>query len=450
MARQPTARKHRRIAGIATAAVAAFAVAAVSAGSPPHETTDEALSALRSQYRRPSTLPVPAANPLTKERIELGRRLFAEKRLSADTTIACATCHDPALAFTDGAALGKGIAKVPLDRHTPSLWNLAWSRTLFWDGRASSLEEQARVPIENPKEMGQPLARGVDRLANDASYQADFAKAFPEAPGVSETNLLKALAAFERTFVSPPTKFDDWLLGADDALNESEVKGFLLFNGKAKCSSCHSGWNFTDYAYHDIGLPGTDLGRGPVSGLAKVNHAFKTPSLRELVWTAPYMHDGSLASLEDVLHHYASGGIARASRSPDMPNVVDLDEEERNDLMAFLETLSSARPPRPSANISALIGARPESPPAAVAATEVSQKNKLFVPGSITIERGASLTVINDDTRPHNVRVYDERMKFDSGVQEAGDKAVITFKLPGMFEAFCGIHPNMRLTVEVR
>ena len=407
------------------------------------------LAALKALYRRPSSLPVPADNPLTAEKIALGARLFQEPRLSVDDTRSCASCHDPLLGFADGVEIGQGVQGRKPDRHTPHLWNLAWAKTLFWDGRAASLEEQARGPIENPREMAQPLAEGVRKIASDASYGEAFAKAFPETPKPSEDNVLKALAAYERTLVSPPTRFDNWILGDDGALTANEVEGFLLFNGKARCSACHSGWSFTDHAFHDIGLPGNDLGRGPIIALRGVDHAFKTPSLRELSWTAPYMHDGSLATIEEVIRYYEAGGVKRPSRSADMPNTVGLTDRERESLIAFLDTLSSERPPRPAVQLKASISGAESAGPA-VAATTVSQKNKEFQPGSIILRQGEKLTVVNDDTRPHNVRIYDPRLKFDSGLQEPGDKAVVSMTEPGMFEAFCGIHPSMRLTIEVK
>jgi cytochrome c peroxidase len=168
------------------------------------------------------------------------------------------------------------------------------------------------------------------------------------------------------------------------------------------------------------------------------------------VWTAPYFHDGSRATLDDVLDHYRAGGVSRPSRSPDMPRVLTLEAGERDQLLSFLETLSSDRPPRPLAQISAIMEAAPPPQDVAVAATTVSQKDKLFAPRAITISVDQPLTVINDDTRPHNVRIHDPRMTFDSGVQEPGDKAVLEFRTPGLFDAFCGIHPNMRLMIEVR
>ena len=408
-----------------------------------------ALTALKAQYRRPGTLPVPAGNPLTGAKIALGARLFQEKRLSVDDTKSCASCHDPLLGFADGVEIGEGVQGRKPDRHTPHLWNLAWAKTLFWDGRAASLEEQARGPIENPKEMAQTLADGVRKIAGDPSYAEAFAEAFPAEPEPSEENVLKALAAYERTLVSPSTRFDSWIMGDDGALTANEVEGFVLFNGKARCSVCHSGWNFTDHAFHDIGLPGGDLGRGPVINLKGVDHAFKTPSLRELTWTAPYMHDGGLATIEEVIRYYEAGGVKRPSRSPDMPNTVGLTDRERENLIAFLETLSSERPPRPAAQLLESASGS-EGAEAAIAATSVRQKGKQFRPGALVMRRGVSLTVINDDTRPHNFRIFDPRLKFDSGLQEPGEKAVVPMELPGKFEAFCGIHPNMRLSIEVQ
>lgn len=408
----------------------------------------DALDRLKAQFQRPKTLPVPAASPMSPQRVALGKMLFDEKRLSADNTVACSNCHDPKLAFGDGVARGKGIAKIKLVRHTPPLWNLAWARTLFWDGRAGSLEEQARGPIENPLEMGQPLGLGVGKLSGDATYVAAFTAAFGGDPTITETKVLQALASYERTLVSPPTRFDRWVEGDATALSGDEIDGFKLFTGKAKCSVCHSGWAFTDHAFHDIGLPGDDPGRGKVIDLHAVDHAFKTPGLRELAWTAPYMHDGSMATLDDVLRHYESGGIARQSRSVDMPPVISLTEEERSHLLAFLETLSSQRPPRPVDSI--VEAGATERPPPAVATSTVSQKDKQFAPMNVVVKRGETLSILNDDTRPHNVRIFDPRLMFNSGLQEPGDRAALTFTERGTFEAFCGIHPNMRLSVEVQ
>ncbi len=432
-------------AGLASVTLAGHLAAGLEA-----KDGDAALAQLKRQFRRPDFIPVPADNIPTPARIALGKRLFNETRLSGNDKIACSTCHDPALSYTDGVARGKGIAKLPLPRHTPSLWNVAWARAYFWDGRADSIEAQAPIPIGNPNEMGQPLARGAEKIASDPSYTRDFAKAFPHHPPITPDHIDKAIASFERTLVSPPTRFDRWIEGDAKALSASEIRGFKLFTGKAQCTNCHSGWAFTDYGFHDIGLPGDDLGRGPIIGLPAVNHAFKTPSLRELVWTAPYMHDGSLATLDNVIDHYVSGGIMRPTRSPDFPKHLSLGNDERNDLIAFLESLSSDLPPKPATDIPLENGATLAEKQPAITTSMVTQKNKTFRPGHIEIAKGETLTVVNDDTRPHNVRIADPGLKYNSGVQEPGERIAIPFKQAGSFEVFCGIHPNMRLTVDVK
>jgi cytochrome c peroxidase len=239
--------------------------------------SNAALEELKGQFRRPATIPVPRENIPSPVRIALGQRLFNEARLSANQSISCASCHNPALAYT---ALGQGIAKETLPRHTPSLWNLAWAPALFWDGRARTLEEQVSEPMRHPRKWHK---RGVEKLSAAASYREAFRVAFPEDPRVTAENVVKAIASFQRTLVSPRTRFDRWIEGEATALTDIEIKGFHLFTDRARCVVCHSGWAFTDHAFHDIGLPGEDLGRGPIVDVPRVNRAFKTPSLRELV-----------------------------------------------------------------------------------------------------------------------------------------------------------------------
>jgi cytochrome c peroxidase len=407
------------------------------------------LAALKLEFRRPTTIPFPVNIAPTPARIELGHRLFSERRLSANDSISCASCHDPALAFTDGVARGKGIAREPLVRNTPTLWNLAWGYDYFWDGRAPSLEAQAQGPIEHPKEMAQSLARSAAKLALDGRYLVAFAKAFPLQRRITPATVSAALASYERTIVSPRTRFDRWVDGDPNALSAAEIDGLRLFTGKAGCSNCHSGWAFTDRAFHDIGLPGDDLGRGPIIGVPGVNHAFKTPGLRELVWTAPYMHDGSLATLDDVVRHYESGGINRPSRSTDLPKNLTLTDEQRGNLVSFLESLSSERPPRPDPNFAFGAPREARTVAASVATSQISQKDKKFKPEQVRIAASEPLKITNDDTRPHNARVFDPRMSFNSGLQEPGDTVTLRFPETGRFEVFCGIHPSMRLSVEV-
>jgi len=400
-----------------------------------------------ASFARPTSIPYPGRVAPTPAQAALGAKLFGDTRLSADGKFSCSSCHDPELSFTDGVARGTGIAGEKLPRHTPTLWNLAWAETLFWDGRAPSLEVQAKGPIEHPKEMGQPIEQGAAKLAADPEMAALFRAAFPEEPEVTPATIVSALADYERTLVSPPTRFDRFIAGDASALSPSEQNGFKLFTGAGHCVSCHSGWAFTDRAYHDIGLPTTDRGRGAVIGLPAVDHAFKTPTLRELAWTAPYMHDGSLATLEDVVRHYEAGGIDRPSRSPDLPRGFAPSDEERGDLVAFLLSLSSERPPRHDPSIG--FAGAPPAAPEPVSSSQVSQKDKAFLPRAVRIKRGETLRILNDDTRPHNVRVFDPRLTFDSGLQEPGDTASVTFRDGGTFEVFCGIHPSMKLTVTV-
>lgn len=442
----------RRSTAIASGLAAAVGLALVglcwsgSAAQTRRQTTD---ADLRRLFARPESVPQPADNVWTPAKVELGRRLFQDTRLSANGAIACATCHDMRLGLADGVAKSaSGATGVVLRRHAPSLWNLAWAPELTWDGRAGSLEAQARIPLTHPDEMASSPELAAERVAADPDYRAQFALAFPDAGGVTSENLLKALAAYERTLVSPPTRFDRWIAREQNALTDGELRGLHLFAGKAQCINCHTGFAFTDRAFHDVGLAGDDLGRGPIIGVARANHAFKTPGLREAVWTAPYMHDGSIATLEDVVRHYERGGIRRSTRSREMPAPFRLTSSERADLVAFLETLSSARVPAPSTE-TWLHLAPPAEARAIVTTTTVSQRDRMFMPGNIRLARGQTLTILNDDTRTHNVRIADPRLSFNSGAQEPGERTTLTFDTPGTFGVHCGIHPTMRLTVDV-
>src|SRR6266852_4447166 len=196
---------------------------------------DVDLVALKVTFRRPSNVPFPPDNAFSEQKRALGEALFHDKRLSVDGSLACASCHDRDKGFADGKVQGRGVPGRPLKRHTPTLWNLAWASPVFWDGRARSLEEQVAGPIESPDEMAQPLASVVARLAVDPAMVRAFADAFPEAPGVNASILAKAIATYERTFVSPTTRFDRWIAGDEQALKENEIAGFRLFTGKAHC-----------------------------------------------------------------------------------------------------------------------------------------------------------------------------------------------------------------------
>ncbi|TWG97453.1 cytochrome c peroxidase [Mesorhizobium sp. J18] len=410
-----------------------------------------ALDRLKALYARPDRIPFPVENPYSPAKAELGRRLFHDPVLSGNGTMSCASCHQIELGFEQGVPLGTGTAGEELDRHTPTLWNVAWGETFFWDGRAPSLEAQAMMPIQSRVEMNQSMDVVVSDLKADADYRAAFARAFPENPDVTAGRIFEALATFERTLVPAPDRFARWIDGEEDALDAPEKRGFVLFNGKARCARCHAGFAFTDGAFHDIGLADEDdPGRGAVIGVAEASHAFKTPTLIDVADRAPYMHDGSLPDLQAVLDHYQSGIVARPTLSPDLQPIT-LSEQERSDLIAFLESLDVSNPME-EREIAVLAG--PPLPPAAdaepVETDRIVQQDLAFMPGRVMVEAGAPVSVLNDDTRTHTVDVNDPKLKFTSGANKPGEKVEIIFPEPGDYTVVCSIHPRMRLHVEAR
>ena len=383
-------------------------------------------AALRAAFRRPAEPPpTPPENPFTAEKAQLGRRLFFDPSLSASGTMSCATCHEPARGFTDGRSLARGHEGQDLRRRSPTLWNLAWAPFLFWDGRAEGLEDQAEAPIEAHEEMGQPLGALVERMGGDPGWRAAFATAFPGEPApVTRENLVRALASWERTLIAPRTRFDAWVEGDDSALTAQERRGLSVFNGPAGCANCHEGWAFTDHAFYDIGLPGRDapdLGRGPVLGEARADHAFKTPTLREAMRRAPYMHDGSLPSIEAVLDHYQAGVVDRATLPPELPRRLALSAAQRADLISFLGTLTSP-PDTPLPEMATPPAVRPAAaaaiPP--VARARVSQRGRQFAPLRTAVTVGGVLEIVNDDNTAHNIRIDSPEMKRNSGIQDPG------------------------------
>jgi cytochrome c peroxidase len=436
----------QRLRGVLVAAFLCGALAGLAATlvARSQAATAPDLAALKGKFRRPAAIPFPSSNPYSEAKRALGDTLFHDKSLSADGTFACATCHDIGKGLSDGRVTAVGVPGRALARHTPKLWNLAWGSHVFWDGRARSLEDQVAGPIIAPDEMAQPIAPLVARLAANPAYARAFAQAFPENPRVTEENLKKAIATFERTLVSPPTRFDRWVAG-DAVLSSREIDGFRLFAGKAGCANCHSGWAFTDYAFHDIGLPSEDRGRGAVLRLPAADHAFKTPTLRETGRAAPYMHDGSLATLPDVVRHYVTGIVERTTLSADLRRGLTLSEDERGSLVAFLGTLTSEAEPHPPATI---VAARSAPVPAA-RVTTISQHDKSFTPTHVAVRRGERLWFLNNDTRTHNIRVFDDKLDFDSGAQEPGETVEIAFPQTGSYLVFCGIHPKMEVNVDV-
>lgn len=302
-----------------------------------------ALEALKQAYQRPTTIPFPQDNPYSAEKAQLGKMLFFDQRLSKNFNMNCATCHNPSLGWEDGVQGAFGGQGETLPRHSPTILNMAWGKEFFWDGRAASLEEQVRGPVESPVEMNVALETVVERLSQVAGYRNWFEQVFP-GKGIHEQGILQAIATYERTIVSGTAPFDLWVAGDESAISEAAKRGFKLFNGNAGCSACHSGWNFTDNKYHDIGLPTEDAGRQKISGNTQDKHAFKTPGLRNIRQRAPYMHNGSLQNLEQVILHYVSGGIPRNSLSPEM-KPVPLNQQQVNDLVAFMDSLTGADQP---------------------------------------------------------------------------------------------------------
>jgi cytochrome c peroxidase len=271
----------------------------------------------------------------------LGRTLFFDPRLSGSNWISCATCHNPALDWGDGLPKGIGHGMKELGRRTPTILNLAWSEAFFWDGRASSLEEQALGPIASPGEMNLATDKMVTKILQVPGYKHLFQKAYPNEP-INEKLVAKAIAAFERTIVSEKAPFDQWFEGNENAISEEAKKGFVLFNTKGNCAACHGGWRFTDDSFHDIGVPGVDRGRGDFfKEIPVAQFSFKTPTLRNVVGRAPYMHDGSEKTLEDVIDLYNIGGKTKRDSLSGEIKPFNLTDQEKQALIAFLKTLTS-------------------------------------------------------------------------------------------------------------
>jgi cytochrome c peroxidase len=291
-------------------------------------------------YARPASTPYPDDNRYSPDREELGKALFFDPRLSGSGWISCASCHNPALSWGDGLPRAIGHGMQTLGRRTPTILNLAWAEALFWDGRAATLEEQALGPIQAEGEMNLPLDEMVTRVASIPAYVAMFERAYPS-EGVTKATVAKAIATYERTIVSGPAPFDKWLAGDENAISASAKRGFGLFNGQARCAQCHSGWRFTDDSFHDIGIVTEDRGRGAIlKALPVMQSAFKTPTLRNIEARKPYMHNGSVATLEDVVDLYNRGGLVRRdSVSPEVLPL-NLSAAQKQDLVEFLRTLT--------------------------------------------------------------------------------------------------------------
>ena len=287
-------------------------------------------------------MPVPEDNPLTAEKVAIGRKLFFDKRLSRDKTMSCGTCHDPQRGFTDGHAVSVGVFGRKGSRNVPTLINRGYGATHFWDGRASSLEEQVLQPIQNPKELDMTVEEVVKRVKKDSGYARRFQAVFGSA--VNAEDLAMALANYVRTILSGNSPLDRYLSGQRNAISPKARAGLRIFRGKGNCTACHLGPNFTDERFHNTGIAWrnsrlSDSGRFAVTDEEQDLGAFKTPTLREVAQTTPYMHDGSLATLEQVIEFYNRGGNPNPHLDPEV-RPLHLTVEEKETLLAFLKSLS--------------------------------------------------------------------------------------------------------------
>ncbi len=330
-----------------------------------YDTTEKPteLSSIRNLKLAPSV-----ADAQFKEKVELGKKLFFDPRLSKSNQIACASCHDPQLGWADGRRFAFGHSRQQGKRNTMSLNNVAFSERLFWDGRANTLQEQALMPVQDPKEMHSSLEEVVDKINTIDGYLELFSELYhvtetsvgkinqkgeePQNYQISALDIGDALAHFEMTLISKPTRFDRFIEGDYDQLNAQEIHGLHLFRTKARCMQCHSGPLFSDNQFHHTGLSYygrkyEDLGLYETTGQAADKGKFKTPSLRELKHTGPYMHNGLFPSLTGVLNMYNAGMTIRKKRKPGEPELspliqpLNLTKQEIKDLEAFLLTLSS-------------------------------------------------------------------------------------------------------------
>jgi cytochrome c peroxidase len=329
-----------------TIASLVLAVAAVLAAGPALADKVPPPTAADREWRLPA-VPMPKDNLSTPARVELGKVLFFDPRLSGNGATSCASCHNPSLGWSDGLKTAIGMGGVVLGRATPTITNTAFNTQFMWDGRKKSLEDQALGPMKAADEMNTDFPAILERLRAMPAYTALFAKAYPGEP-LGEETLAKALAAFERTVVSKDSPFDRWLAGDTRALSPEQYRGFRVFADPAKgnCAACHSGPNFTDNGFHNIGIRGAgakpDLGRYNIRAVASIKGAFNTPTQRDNELTRPNFRDGSAATLRDVVEHYAKGGEDRSNVSADVKQL-NLSEQDKSDLVAFMRALTGKR-----------------------------------------------------------------------------------------------------------
>ena len=282
--------------------------------------------------------PEDPANPVTPKKFELGEQLFEDPRLSGDESLSCESCHLPETGYADPVAFSAGTNEQPMPRHTPTLLNSAYYRYINWDGKFANTSQLVLAVLANPKNMNmQDEAILVSRLESVPAYRAMFREVFGGPP--TKQRVALALDAYVRKLTTPNSAFDRYVAGDMGALTLQQKRGLMLFIGKAECAMCHRGPNFSDDQFHSLGVMGDDPGRFKVSGEEVDRNAFKTPTIRNVELTAPYMHDGSLSTLRDVIDFYNAGGGPQQPKSV-LLRKLNLSEREKNDLVAFLESLT--------------------------------------------------------------------------------------------------------------
>ncbi|KQP17382.1 cytochrome c peroxidase [Methylobacterium sp. Leaf100] len=328
----------------AVAALAAYMVNQATGTIPVPAQAVAAPADARAAFQTREAVVFPAFNPYSPEKAALGQRLFFDPMLSGAGSMSCASCHDPQKAWGENRPRGIGEVGMPMKLRTPTLLHVATAPILGWDGKFRSLENVTFTPISSPVVMNLPESVLIQRLRGDAGYVQDFAAAFPNG-AITRTTIEQALATYQRTIQPGLSAFDRWIAGDARAISLRAQDGFRLFTGKARCAECHSGSAFTDASFHDIGVgQGEDIGRGAFFPSSRMlRYAFKTPTLRDVAIRAPYMHDGSVATLEAVIDLYDRGGIDRPSRAADV-RPLNLTASEKADLLAFLKTLTSTGP----------------------------------------------------------------------------------------------------------
>jgi cytochrome c peroxidase len=299
----------------------------------------------REIYRQPVDIPQPEDNPYSALRAELGRTLFFDPILSGSKTRACVSCHTPGLSWGDGLPRAVGENQKVLPLRSPTLLAVALMPRLGWDGKFRDLESVAFAPITSKANMNLAEPELIERLSAIPGYVKDFIAAFGLGP-ITKRKIELALANYERTILPSTAPFDRWIAGDVTAISLEAKLGFGVFTGKGHCTGCHSGYAFSDGSFHDIGTAkDDDIGRGRFfPNSVALRYAFKTPTLRDVARRAPYMHDGSVPTLEAVIDLYDRGGIDRPSRSK-LIFPLGLSKDEKSDLIAFLDTLSG-EPPR--------------------------------------------------------------------------------------------------------